>query len=663
VSGVADVTEDRSATMGSPGGPTDTLEGTGTGLAVGHAAPGSKERSGAASVRRWWPGALSCGIYVVLAMLEFGHFGSLGSAHMTGIGSMDAIEQIWWLAWTAFALPHGHNVLLAQWQNFPSGQNFGVNGSMLALGVVFSPITKLFGPVVTWNVLMRLAVAISASSMCLVLRRFTAWWPAAFVGGLLYGFSAYTTYWEGGGGYLFLIFVPLPPLVLLFLHEALARQKWRPLVTGTVLGLTCVVQYFISTEVLASTVATSAIAVVVLVLWNRHDLVDRWRYAFTSMATGLGVAAVLLVAPVVFTLAGPQHINGVPSPPSKLALIRGDLLSSILPTGQWLGPSHPSSGLTFRYAGALYLGIPLLIALIAFAIFLRRRRAILFFGSMALITFVLSLGPRLYVDGHETPIRLPFLLLERVPVLQGLLSERLALYTALFSAAMFAVGIDELRLRLQSGSSLSRLSPARMKQAAVVTAVIISAAVILPLVPARSVPTTPTTSPTVPSFFTSKAVSAIAPGSVVLAYPYPDAASTGWISIFHPGQSILLDQAIADMRFKVIGGYGWFPSPTGHSGTTNPAILPPPSVQALFDVAFTGRETPAQTALLSKADLTSDLRQFLRRFGVQAVIVMDQGGRQSLVINHLTSAIGPAVSSGGVTVWPHVQRRLASPSS
>jgi hypothetical protein len=117
------------------------------------------------------------------------------------------------------------------------------------------------------------------------------------------------------------------------------------------------------------------------------------------------------------------------------------------------------------------------------------------------------------------------------------------------------------------------------------------------------------------------------------------------------------------MRFKVIGGYGWFPSPTGHSGTTNPAILPPPSVQALFDVAFTGRETPAQTALLSKADLTSDLRQFLRRFGVQAVIVMDQGGRQSLVINHLTSAIGPAVSSGGVTVWPHVQRRLASPSS
>ena len=582
---------------------------------------------------------------------------------MTGIGSMDAIEQVWWLAWTAFALPHGHNVLLAQWQNYPSGQNFGVNGSMLALGVIFSPITKLFGPVVTWNVLMRLAVAISASSMCLVLRRWTAWWPAAFVGGLLYGFSAYTTYWEGGGGYLFLIFVPLPPLVLLFLHEILARQRWRPVVAGVLLGLTCVVQYFISTEVLASTVTISAIAIVVLILWNRHDLIDRWRYAATALVTGLGVAAVLLAAPVGFTLAGPQHINGVPSPPSKLALIRGDLLSSIVPTGQWLRPGHGASGATFRYAGALYLGVPLVIALVAFAIFLRRRRVILFFGAMALIVFVLSLGPRLYIDGHRTPIRLPFTLLEHLPVLQGLLSERLALDTALFSAAMFAVGIDELRLRLMNGASSSRLSPVRMRQGAVVAAVIISVAVIVPLIPARSVPTTPTTSPTVPSFFTSTAVTAIPPGSVVLAYPYPDGDSTGWISIFHPGQSILLDQAIAGMRFKVIGGYGWFPSPTGHSGTTDPAVLPPQSVQTLFDVAFTGRETPAQTALLSKADLTSDLRQFLRRYGVQAVIVLDQGGRQSLVINHLTTALGPPVSSGGVTVWLHVQQRFAARSS
>ena len=156
---------------------------------------GQKGDSRWPTIKRQWPAALCFAVYVVLAMVLYGHFGSLGSGHMTGTSSSDAIAQVWWLAWTAFALPHGHNLFSAQWQNYPAGQNFGVNGSMLALGVLFMPITKLFGPVVTWNIALRLAVALSASSMCLVLRRWTTWWPAAFVGGLIYGFSAYIAFY------------------------------------------------------------------------------------------------------------------------------------------------------------------------------------------------------------------------------------------------------------------------------------------------------------------------------------------------------------------------------------------------------------------------------------------------------------------------------------
>jgi len=59
---------------------------------------------------------------------------------------------------------------------------------MLALGLLFLPITKLFGPIVAWNLALRMALAASACSMCPVLRRWTTWWPAAFVGGLLHGF-------------------------------------------------------------------------------------------------------------------------------------------------------------------------------------------------------------------------------------------------------------------------------------------------------------------------------------------------------------------------------------------------------------------------------------------------------------------------------------------
>ena len=198
--------------------------------------------------------------------------------------------------------------LSAQWQNYPAGQNFGVNGSMLALGVLFMPITKLFGPVVTWNIALRLAVALSASSMCLVLRRWTTWWPAAFVGGLIYGFSAYIAYY--GGTYLFLVFVPLPPVIFLLLHEILVRQHWRPGRTGALLGVVCALQFFIWSEVLAGTVVMGAIAVVLFLLVSRPQLAERRRYAGTAFAYGLGVGGLLLLFPLLFTFAGPQSIKG-----------------------------------------------------------------------------------------------------------------------------------------------------------------------------------------------------------------------------------------------------------------------------------------------------------------------------------------------------------------
>jgi len=38
-----------------------------------------------------------------------------------GIGP-DTIEEVWWRAWTAFAIPHGHDVFAGQWQDFPPSQ-------------------------------------------------------------------------------------------------------------------------------------------------------------------------------------------------------------------------------------------------------------------------------------------------------------------------------------------------------------------------------------------------------------------------------------------------------------------------------------------------------------------------------------------------------------
>ncbi len=85
--------------------------------------------------------------------------------------------------------------------------------------------------------------------MYILLRRWVSWAPAAFVGGLFYGFCPFilvslTQGWFNLGTAF------IPPLILLCLDELFLRQKRRPVLVGVVLGLLVVLQFFISTEIL-----------------------------------------------------------------------------------------------------------------------------------------------------------------------------------------------------------------------------------------------------------------------------------------------------------------------------------------------------------------------------------------------------------------------------
>ena len=606
-------------------------------------------------LRSVWPGAICCVLYLLLANATYG-FTTMGPSHIAGgATAADSVEQIWWLAWAAHAFPHVHELFLAQGQNYPYGQNFGVQGSMLALGVLLLPITKIFGPIVTWNVLVRLAVASSAISMCFVLRRWTSWWPSAFVGGLIYAFCGY---YAALSFYPFLTFAPLPPLIFLLLHEILVRQRWRSSLTGVLLGLVCTVQFFISTEILAITIVTSAIAAAILVVIRRRPLVEHWHYAAFALTWAAGVAGILLVYPLWFTFAGPQHLNGSPH---TVAYWAGKLPADLFGLVNKDGPvTRPS----LHFGGVLFLGWPMVVSLIGFALFFRKQRTILFAGVMALICFVLSLGPYLWVNGRDTSIPLPAIIFEHLPALDGLQMPRFALMTAMFAAGMFAIGIDELWRRLPGSRALAGPSPTwRVTSRVAIVGAVVVAAVVIPMMPRHALPAEPTS---VPTFFTSRAEDSIPAGSVVLSYPYPDVTSSNvWL---FPVPRVMFYQAVGEMRFKLMGGYGYFPSPTGMGGTTNPSELEPRSVQALFDVALIN--SPSQQQILSRRNLTEDLRRFLTRYNVQTVLVVAPPGTfelaghtyhghpPSALIDQLTEAIGPPGEHAGVYTLFHVAQLL-----
>ena len=450
--------------------------------------------------------------------------------------------------------------------------------------------------------------------MCLVLRRWTRWWPAAFVGGLLYGFSAYM---DGHGlGHVPLTFLPLPPVIFLLLDEILGRRRFQPWQAGVIFGLLISAQFLISPEVVVDTLILAAAALVYVVLANRRRIAALFRPVATSFGWSALVIVVLLAYPVWFTLAGPQHVVGPPHPLAELALYPGDLLGAVVPTGllrfgpsSWIATANLLTGGSLTENG-MYLGIPMLVLLAAVVVAFRRRRVLVLTALLAATSWVLSLGGHLTVDRHNTGLPLPFDILLHIPIVQDAEAVRFSFLTAMFVAAAIAIGLDMLHTALRSPRRPERhqaTSASLVGRRLVATGVpvALAAAVAIPLYPATSYPSVPTD---VPALFTTFQLARIPTNSTVLTYPYP----------IDPILPSMLDQAVANMHFKIVGGYAAVPQANG-APTYGAIPLQPPQMQQLFYAAQIGGPAE-QSSLPPLGPSLPVLRAFLADNRISTVV-------------------------------------------
>ena len=147
----------------------------------------------------------------------------------------DAGRSLWYLEWSAFALSHGHQLLFSTWMFHPVGFNLLDDTSVPVIGLIMSPVTLVFGPVTAINVASTLIPALTALAMFWLLRRWVTWAPAAFVGGLAYGFSALVIV-QLAFGWLNLACLALLPLIVGCLDELFLRQRARPARVGIALA-------------------------------------------------------------------------------------------------------------------------------------------------------------------------------------------------------------------------------------------------------------------------------------------------------------------------------------------------------------------------------------------------------------------------------------------
>jgi hypothetical protein len=547
------------------------------------------------------------------------------------------------------------NPLFSNWTNYPYGVNLGQNNEMLLLGILTAPLTVLVSPVASYTLLIWLAFPISAGSMFLVLRRWTGSDLASFIGGLLYGFSAYEI--GQGEGHVMLTFVPLLPVFLYQIHKIVVRQDGSPYRQGLVLGLIAIAQAFISADTLAMLIVLTIMGIAILAIANWRSI---QRETVTYAGRGLALAgilfAVIMAYPVRFALAGPQHFTGPIRSPNNPYQV--PLLGPLVPSNFFRYIPHFLAKYANYNTGVetqSYIGVPLLLLALILVVRFRHNRWLPFTALMASIAYVFSLGYRLDTLTHRTSIPGPYVLLTRIPLLVDIVAGRISLFIALFFSITVALGFAELIKYLRDGGrrpyrhhTRNRLPAGRVLLPVVVGLGVLAGISLVPRWPYRAVPSN------IPVFFRSSLAERIPINSVVLTYPY----------VQFPDDQAMMWQATSGMRFKTVGTYALSRGANGGPSVW-PRLLQPAGVQAFLTSQAAQEVTPS---------IVEELRQYLAAYRISTVIedlnLPNIAAGQAVghaaagptlsaqAMELFDQTLGPPEMVGGVAAWFDVPARI-----
>jgi hypothetical protein len=578
--------------------------------------------------------------YTVLACLVFWPVGPFDSTRLPEGVLGDPDEMSWFLAWTSWALTHGHNLFFTNAIDLPRGVNLADNTSVPLLGLLATPFTLTLGPIAAFNVLLRIALGASAAAGYFAFRHFCAGVTGPLIGGLIFGFSPALLSHLHNFGHLDLIFVPFLPVLVVLVDELVVRQRSSPIRTGVLLGLVGVAQYLVSAELFADAVLLGIIGLAWLGVRHRDRIAAHRRHLLVGLGVALGCFLVVGGYPIYLALLGPDHLSGPVQAVAHLQRFRSDLAEVAVPdprqllaparlaklSKQTLAPVTKAGG-----AGELggYLGVPLLLTTAALVVRFHRARGVAVAAVLAICSFIASLGSRLQIAGHLTGVPLPEVVLAKLPLFDNEVPARFSIFVALFVAMALAIALDRFIDTERQHGRLRHIS-----NALVVLGVGASLATLVPRIPV-SAESTALDRPL------AQAVrKLIAPGAVVLAYPYPEP----------PYAQAMLWQASDDFRFTLLGGYANIETPGG-KGQIFPMLADPPYVQEFLSDAESGGRGhyPHRGAV---ADPSAELCSFIGKNHVTTVVFQPYGPGALAVQSLFERALAkPTGTAAGLSVW------------
>ncbi len=524
-----------------------------------------------------------------------------------GHSSPDSNFYVWCMRWFPYAISHGLNPLYSNQIMAPGGIDLSWSTPVPTAAIVMWPVTAVFGPVVSYNLVILLVPPVTGWAAFIAARRLTGRFWASLLAGAVYGFAPFMA-WHDVRGDLNLSAIMLFPLmvylVLLWRDGVLQR-------TGFVIWMAAAMalQFYTFTEFFADmTVLLTVTLVIGYAVAGRSQ-----RRTVARLAALIAVADVgaLLLALPYLAYALPRYPTTLTrqEPGFSLRMIR-----LIVPSSERVFRLRP----VMAYSKSLgpvsidgYVGVALLVILLLLAVFTWRSKV----TRLLVLTFVVivaaAAGPSLIITDRPV-LALPWGSLWSLPMARSAEPVRLVVFGLLVLAIAMALWLAApatSRLLLAARWGLGVLALAMIF--ADVTPFI--SAAVPPL--ERQIPAAATMQPAgaLPAFITGGLYRQyVKPGEVVVV-------------VSSRGNAGMLFQACSGFYFRIAGGY--------------------------VNISLSTQDPPAVAALAHPTrDTVRQFQDYVRRAGVGAILVDQAWAKPWMSVFGRTGMHGTSV--GGVTVYP-----------
>jgi len=449
------------------------------------------------------------------------------AGRVASLYSGDPAQVQYFLAHSVRVVLHGEFPFFTQRLNYPDGVNLMANTAVLGLGIPMVPVTLLFGPAVSFVVLVTLGLAGTAAAWYHVLSRHVVTSPtAAAVGGWFCGFSpamlSHANWHPNIISQFLLPFIVWRVLVL--------TRSTRVVRDGVLLALLVTYQAFINEEILLFTAMACGIFLLAVLAQRPGMWTAAWRPLAGGLAVCAAVAGALLAFPLYFQFAGPQAYHGLSDAVRDYG---NDLAAFFTPGSPTIGGSRRANAeLAPNYSEEnAFFGWGLLLLTVGIVVWLRRDVVVRALAFTGVFFAVLSLGERVSY-WHRDIVVGPWEWLVRLPLLDAVVPTRFGMITSVVVGLLLAVGTDRA-LAVDLGNSRTVRG-------------VVAAALAVALLPLAPVPLREVSRPPVPRFITAGLWRPyVGPGQSLVPVPIPAMGVTDGMRW----------AAAVNLDFTIPGGY------------------------------------------------------------------------------------------------------------